>query len=93
MQDEAYCPLIELIEFARVDAEADASRKGHEMEMEYGPFGIANLIVDAGNRFAVAWGAAASGERTLWLLLFATIPAAGYAVCLLAGKRDSWAID
>jgi hypothetical protein len=56
------------------------------MEMEYGPFGIANLIVDSCRGIADAWSLATGGEKLVWLLLVGMFPAAAYAVWRLAGR-------
>lgn len=58
------------------------------MEMEYGPFGVANLVVDACRSVANAWSAATGGEKLTWLSLIAAVPAAAYAVWRLAGRHD-----
>ncbi len=58
------------------------------MEMEYGPFGIANLIVDAYGSFTAAWRVAEGGERFMWILLLAAFPAMAYAIWFMTGQRD-----
>lgn len=58
------------------------------MEMEYGPFGVANLIADAGRGIALTWSAATGSEKLTWLLLVATLPAVAYAVWRVAGRHD-----
>jgi len=58
------------------------------MEMEYGPFGIANLIVDSCSGIANTWSAATGSEKLTWLLLIAVFPAAAYVVWRLAGRHD-----
>jgi hypothetical protein len=63
-------------------------QKGLQMEMEYGPFGVANLIVDACRGVADAWSAATGSEKLTWILLIAAFPAAAYAVWRLAGRHD-----
>jgi hypothetical protein len=58
------------------------------MEIEYGPFGVANLIADACRGMAFAWNSAAGSEKLVWLLLTAAFPAATYAVWRVAGRHD-----
>ena len=59
------------------------------MEMEYGPFGLANLAADIWRNFAAAWSAAAGGERLMWSLLIATVPAAAYALWFVSEQRNA----
>jgi hypothetical protein len=57
------------------------------MGMEYGPFGLATLILQGWGDFTSAWGAAGGGERLLWLLLLSTVPSAAYAVWFVTARR------